>query len=105
MKRAARIDANQPAVVKAFRSCGATVQHLHTVGKGCPDLVVGMHTANGARINLLIEIKDGDKPAGQQKLTPDEQKWHDEWAGSVDIVRSADEAIELCKEVYEAGRI
>jgi len=101
MKRAARIDANQPEIVAAFRDCGATVQHLHTVGKGCPDICVGMCTASGARVNLLIEIKDGAKPAGQQKLTPDEQKWHDEWAGSVHVVRSADEARELYDEIYE----
>ena len=39
--RAAKIDANQEAVVLALRSAGATVQSLAGVGKGTPDLLVG----------------------------------------------------------------
>jgi hypothetical protein len=39
--RAAKIDANQEAVVLALRSAGATVQSLAGVGKGVPDLLVG----------------------------------------------------------------
>lgn len=36
-RRKARVDANQSEVVAAFRAAGATVQHLHMVGGGCPD--------------------------------------------------------------------
>jgi DNA-binding NarL/FixJ family response regulator len=41
MHRAAKVDANQTEITAALRQMGATVQHIHTVGKGCPDLLVG----------------------------------------------------------------
>ena len=41
MRRIARVDRNQAEIVQALRSMGATVQHLHTIGKGCPDILVG----------------------------------------------------------------
>lgn len=69
MRRAARVDANQAAIAEALRSCGATVQLIHTVGKGCPDLLVGF-----GGINLLLEVKDGSKPPSKRKLTPDESE-------------------------------
>ena len=51
-----KVDSNQTRVVKALRELGATVQHLHAVGKGCPDIVVGYKNRN-----YLLEIKDGEK--------------------------------------------
>lgn len=32
--RAARVDQNQAEIVAALRKAGASVQHLHTIGKG-----------------------------------------------------------------------
>ena len=52
---------------------GCTVQHLHTIGKGCPDILVGIKD-----INLLVEIKDGNKFPSERKLTTDEKKWFDD---------------------------
>jgi hypothetical protein len=78
-----RVDDNQSKVVKALRDLGATVQHLHAVGKGCPDIVVGFKGKN-----LLLEIKDGDKKV----LTPDQVNWHKLWKGQVNVVTSVDEA-------------
>lgn len=60
---------------------GASVQPLHTVGQGCPDLLVGY-----GGTNYLLEVKDGNKPPSQRKLTPDEHAWHDEWRGHVTVV-------------------
>jgi hypothetical protein len=71
MRTAARVDSNQSAIVKALRSAGAFVQPLHTIGDGCPDLLV----AYRGKWHLL-EIKDGDKPPSQRKLTVDELEWH-----------------------------
>lgn len=79
----ARADANQPEIVRALRATGARVQHLHTVGKGCPDILVGFRG-----VNYLLEIKS----AGGE-LTPDEAGWHGTWAGQVAIVHSIDEAL------------
>jgi hypothetical protein len=36
-----RVDDNQGAVTKALRAEGWSVTHLHAIGKGCPDLLVG----------------------------------------------------------------
>lgn len=44
MRRAARTDANQTAIVEALRKCGASVQSLAAVGKGVPDLLVGLRS-------------------------------------------------------------
>lgn len=88
MRHAARIDDNQPLIVEALRRAGARVQPLHTVGKGCPDLLVGFRGRN-----LLLEIKDGAKSASRRELTRDERAWHDQWAGQVAVVASIAEAL------------
>jgi len=85
-----RVDENQTEIVTKLRKLGATVQSLATVGKGCPDIVVGH---NG--VNYLFEIKDGNKTPSQQKLTPDEIKWHETWKGKVYIINCIDQAIAL----------
>jgi hypothetical protein len=88
MRTRARVDTNQPAIVEALRKAGATVLHLHTIGKGCPDIAVGIHGRN-----YLMEIKDGSLSPSKQKLTRDEQEWHEAWRGEVYIVSSVDEAL------------
>lgn len=96
MRRAARVDRNQPEIVKGLRRAGATVQHLHTVGSGCPDILVGF---NGQ--NFLLEIKDGKASPSKQRLTPDESDWHNMWRGDVDVVRDLDEALYVIGVSYE----
>lgn len=86
-RRAARVDANHSAVVLALVARGWTVQTLASVGVGCPDLLVG---ARGC--NVLLEIKDGSKPASARKLTPDQRRWHRHWQGQVAVVHSEAEA-------------
>ena len=86
--RAAKVDANQSEIVFALRGVGATVQHLHAVGKGCPDLLVGYRNQN-----ILMEVKDGAKPPSGRKLTPDQVEWHGSWRGTVCVVKSVDEAL------------
>lgn len=90
MRRAAKVDANQSQIIDALRRAGASVQPLHAVGQGCPDILVG-HRG----VNLLIEVKDGAKPPSARKLTPDQVSWHDTWRGQVAVVDSADQALSL----------
>ena len=71
-----RTDSNQREVVQAFRELGATVRSIHTVGDGVPDLIVGVHGQT-----ILVEVKDGAKSPSKRRLTPAEQKFHDEWRG------------------------
>ena len=84
-----KVDNNQTKVVKALRDMGCSVQHLHAVGRGCPDLLVG-YKCN----NYLLEVKDGEKPESARKLTPDQVIWHYDWKGQVTIVTSPKEAID-----------
>lgn len=86
--KAPKVDANQGEIVEALRKVGCSVQLLHMVGKGCPDLLVGWQG-----LNIAIEVKDGSKPPSARKLTPDQQQWHDTWRGQVTVVCSADEAL------------
>lgn len=94
MRRAARADDNQPEIVAAFRRCGASVQHLHQVGEGCPDIVVGYRG-----FNALVEIKDGSKPASAQVLTDDEEKFFEEWRGSCHVVKDFDGVVALLEDM------
>lgn len=88
MRRAAKVDANQNEITAALRKVGATVQHLHSIGAGCPDLLVGL----GGQ-NYLLEIKDGSLPPSKRKLTRDELAWHGWWAGEVFVVHNVDDAV------------
>lgn len=82
------MDANQSAIVKALRGAGATVQPLHTVGQGCPDILVGFRGTN-----FVIEIKDGEKSPSRRRLTEDQEVWHMQWRGRVAVVCNEDEAL------------
>lgn len=90
--RAYRVDANQKDIVAALRDEGYTVQHLHKVGEGCPDLIVG-HNSGGRRYNVLLEIKEGDG-----KLTPQQVIWHHGWRGQCTVVKTKEEAIKAVKD-------
>lgn len=85
MRCAARVDRNQAEVVQALRKVGASVQLLHQVGGGCPDIGVGFrgHT-------YLLEIK-----AEGGRLTEDEREWHQQWRGHVAVVYSVGDALRV----------
>lgn len=88
MRRAAKIDANQPDIVLALRQAGASVQPLHAVGGGCPDIAAGFQGKT-----YFLEIKDGSKPPSARKLTPDQVRWHGKWEGHVAVVKDIPEAL------------
>jgi hypothetical protein len=76
-------DANQPEIVNALRRVGASVQHLHMVGGGCPDILVGFRGRN-----FLLEIKTRNKKLNQRQL-----EWFSTWSGKAHVVRTPDEAL------------
>ena len=88
MRRAAKVDANQAAIVAALRAIGATVQPLHMVGAGCPDLLVGWRGRN-----WLIEVKDCNASNTDPKLRPSQVEWHDGWKGHVATVETVGAAL------------
>lgn len=97
MRRAAKIDDNQREVVNALRQLPqVTVALTAAVGKGVPDFVVG-YKGN----NYWIELKDGNKPPSQRKLTEHEEAWHEKWTGHVAICNNLDEVL---KEIGYGSR-
>jgi hypothetical protein len=84
MRRAAKVDANQPEIVAALRKVGADVTSLAAVGEGVPDLLVGFRGAT-----VLIEVKDGSKPPSARQLTADQIEWHAAWRGGRCVVVSS----------------
>ena len=76
-----RVDENQSEIVQGLMKMGAMVQLLHSVGQGCPD--------------ILIEIKNPNKPKSDQQLTRDQVTWHSLWPGQKAIVRTVNEAVRV----------
>lgn len=89
--RAKKVDENQKQIVKAFRDMGATVFHLHEVGKGCPDILLG-YKGN----TILVEIKRDAKAT----FTAAQIEFMAKWQGSKVIrINNVDEAIALLKNM------
>jgi hypothetical protein len=84
LRRNARADPNQKEIVKALRDIGASVTHLHMVGRGCPDILVGFRGRN-----TLMEIK-----TKKGKLNKRQREFFDEWRGECWVVRTIDAALE-----------
>lgn len=103
MSRFARnADSNQTLIVSALRQVGALVQHLHTVGGGCPDLLVGFR-----KRLVLLEIKDGSKKPSERRLTEAEEKFHALWKGAgfpVFVVETVEQALEAIGLDAKEGR-
>lgn len=81
--RAAKRDANQPAIVDALRAAGVTVIELGAVGKGVPDLLC-FRRATGLLRLLEVKSKVG-------RLTPAQLEWHK--LVPVWVVRNVKEAL------------
>jgi Holliday junction resolvase len=93
MRRHAKIDANQPDIVKSLRQAGCSVLSLAPMGKGCVDLLVG----KGGK-NFMLEVKDPSQKPSQRKLTDDERAFHAAWLGQIAIVETAEEALKIALE-------
>ena len=94
MRRAARRDEGEPAIIRELRAAGAYVKPINDAGTF--DLLVGYHSSSGKFYTFLMEIKDGTKPPSARKLTAAEQKFHDEWPGdNLYIVNSIAEALAI----------
>lgn len=96
MRKRAKLDVNHLEIVATLRKCGATVVSLASVGSGVPDLLVGYSGQT-----CLMEIKDGDKPPSQQKLSEDQLRFHAEWRGGpLVVVNSVDAALRILKVMH-----
>jgi len=84
-KKFARIDENQPQIVKELRAKGYTVKHVHEV-KNFVDIIVGHNN-----LNYLFEIKTDIS----KKLTEGESKFFNEWTGQKDVIYCSQDAIDI----------
>ena len=98
MRLSARKDANQTAIAETFRALGCSVEFLHRVGQGVPDLLVGICGAN-----YLVEVKDGSKSPSRRRLTDDEAEWHERWKGQVCTVETLDDVTRVVKAIRSGG--
>ena len=83
---ARRADGNQRSVAAALRRVGASVEYLHTVGKGVPDLLVGYQGRD-----FKIEMKDGTKSPAHRERTDAQVGWHASWRGAPALVARCEE--------------
>lgn len=88
MRRAAKVDANQKAIVEALRTAGCFVYHL----KQPLDLLVWNFRFGGQW--MLVEVKN---PKGLNKLTEAQKKFRSTCPGRWFVVRSVEEALELVR--------
>lgn len=90
MRRAAKRDANESAIVAALEAVGATVTRINA--GGVPDLLVG-HRGR----TYLLEVKAPLGPRGgigDGHLTDEQEEWWETWRGGRPvIVRTPAEAL------------
>ena len=84
MRRKARVDTNQREIVNFARHHGCTVAHLHAVGKGIPDLLIGYRGRN-----YLVEVKSSENGA----LT--KETFFNNWRGDAAVVATKKDLIRL----------
>lgn len=78
-------DSNQKEIIEALVTAGASVFDASQVGSGFPDLVVGFRGKN-----YLIEVKSKNG-----KLNSKQIKFFEMWRGSVYMVKTAEQALEV----------
>jgi hypothetical protein len=97
LRRAARIDQNQPEIVAKARSLGADWLHTHQLGRGFPDGFIGLNN-----LYFACEIK-GEKG----KLTEAQERLFAGLKSRPRIVRSAEDveaAVEALERYHAAIR-
>lgn len=92
MRRAAKVDDNQPQIVKALRRSGAFVI-LTSQLKNAFDLLVIYRG-----IIYIVEVKDGEKVKSKRKLTEGEiicQSGVESHGAKYHIIESVDDALKM----------
>ncbi len=89
MRRAAKVDEIQPAVVAALRQAGCSVLILSGIGeRAAPDLLVAR---NGQ--TWLLEVKTPGRQTEHKEHLAEQFKWRSLWKGRVAVVASVDDAL------------
>lgn len=88
MRQRPRKDSNHQEIVDALELAGATILDMAGLGRGAPDLGVGLRGQN-----FFLEIKDSLKSPSRRRLTRDEKVFHQTWRGQIDTVSTKEEAL------------
>jgi len=100
VRQRAKRDANHNDIVRIFEDLRAGWLELSQV-PGALDGVVGV-----AGIDQRVEIKDGDKPASERKLTPAEVDVFQTWRGRPPVVvESVEDAIALVNRLRKESSL
>jgi Holliday junction resolvase len=86
MRQAPKLDSNQLEIVNALRGRGASVQSLAAIGRGCPDLLIGIHG-----INIVAEVKAHKAGTVAGEPNPDQARWIAEWRGVAVVIRDLED--------------
>ena len=85
MRLAAKVDKNQSDMIRTLRDDGCSLFSLAGMGKGCPDLLVGI-----ASKTYLVEVKDGSRYGKSRSiesmLTKDQKTFIAMWTGSPVVI-------------------
>jgi hypothetical protein len=94
MSRIKKTDGNHLKLMEQIRQIpGASVVSIHTIGKGVPDLLLGF-----CKRTYLLEVKNPKLSPSKRKLTPDEEKFHQLWTGSVHVVETIQDVLNILKK-------
>jgi len=92
VRRAAKIDNNQPAIIAEFERLGCSVKSTAAMGDGFPDLLVW---CNG---HHLVEVKNKGG-----RLTQAQVKFIGTWPGRTHVVRNKAEVMALVQQWERGG--
>jgi hypothetical protein len=92
MRRAAKVDAPHPEIVKALRKVGFQVRSTAQLGDGFPDLVI----SRSGGWTALVEVKSPG-----EKLNAAQVKFHATWPGLILVASDPEsavlKAVEACR--------
>jgi len=98
VRRAAKIDANQPEIVEYFRKAGAVVDIVSSLPGIGYDLIVHYMGAI-----VLVEVKDGSKPPSERCLTASETAAWKRHGSKFAVISDIQEANGLLNSMAEHG--
>lgn len=84
-----KTDGNQKEVVGILREHNLSVLSLASVGRGCPDLLIGLPDGR----NVLIELKD--RRGRGARFTDHENRFLNTWQGECHVCFNADDALRV----------
>lgn len=97
--RARRVDANHAEIKRAFEALGCSFLDVSQTPCGF-DGVAGL-----GGLCICVEIKDGNKPPSDRKLTDNEAKVHAAWKGGMRIVENLDHVVETVNTLRRWARV